>query len=132
MWALSIEVMNKMDIKQEDLIKFWTWCGFTQYPQGRKNFHYDMGVKVMDWIAPRHHYGNMGYLPRLGLSEIYEYAIPKLQDKGYSVVLTAYEHKGFEAMISDIIHDEVIVAREESDNPTDALYKAIMAVIDKG
>ena len=117
-----------MDIKQEELIKFWTWCALTQYPQGRKNFHYDMGVKVMDWIAPRHQYGNMGYLPRLGLSEIYEYAIPKLQDKGYSVVLTAYECTGFLAEIQDQIHNtnsEIAVC----DNPTEALYRAILQII---
>lgn len=118
-----------MNIKQEDLIRIWTWCGFTQYPTGRKNFHYEQTVKVMDWIAPKGHYGNMGYLPRLELTEIYEYAIPKLQDKGYFIALIAYEHKGFKVNVSHITNNDAQFS-VESDNPTEALYSAIMKVID--
>lgn len=123
-----------MDGKEQDIIKLWTWCGFTQYPEGRKNFHYEQTKKVMDWIYPKGHYG-MGRLPRLGLSEIYEYAIPKLQDKGYWISLIAYEHNGFQAKIADTFNDEFLIADSlitaESDNPVEALYNAIMKVIDK-
>ena len=118
-----------MDIKQEDLIRFWTWCGWTQYPVGRDHFHYEQTKKVMNWIAPKGHWGNIGYLPRLELTEIYEYAIPKLQDKGYSVTLTANEHKGFSVRIQNEIKysgQEIVIM----DSPTEALFNAIMKVID--
>ena len=107
-----------MDIKQEDLIKFWTWFGFRRRLSASENPHYWQHIN--------------GYaiseLPEITLNNIYEYAIPKLQDKGYMVKLVALEHKGFYVEIEDVIISE-IVAEQESDNPTEALYKAIMEVI---
>ena len=117
-----------MEIKQEDLIRFWTWCGWTQYPVGRDHFHYEQTKKVMDWIAPKGHWGNIGYLPRLELTEIYEYAIPKLQKEGKLVRLIAYECNGFMAEIENISGD--LIAFQKADSPTEALYNAIMKVID--
>jgi len=122
-----------MDIKQEDLIKFWTWCfgkdGIEVHNTTMSNTLYI--YRRTSWNKEDNEWNIVPIISTIDLTTLYEYAIHKLQDKGYSVVLTAYECKGFEAMISDIIHDEIIVAREESDNPTEALYKAIMAVIDK-
>ena len=118
-------------MNKQELIKFWTWCGFTQYPIGRKNFHYEQTKKVMDWIAPKGHYGNMGYLPRLELSEIYEYAIPKLQDKGYSIELLATNidnRNRFKCEIRKFPEEYTTIF---ADNPIDALYTAILKVIDK-
>ena len=114
-----------MNIPQDDLIKFWTWCGFTQYPQGRKNFHYEQTFKVMDWIYPKGHYG-MGYLPQLELTEIFTYAIPKLQENGYNLQLDSRGNK-FHAIIFN--SNEKRMGLGIADNPTEALYKAIMEVI---
>ena len=36
-----------MDIKQEDLQRFWTWCGWTQYPEARSHWHYEQTKKVV-------------------------------------------------------------------------------------
>ena len=90
-----------MDIKQEDLIRFWTWVGL--------NFKYSRA-------------------PELELDLIYRYAIPKLQKEGYATELTAHEHKGFKVRIAHIIRPNFY--QTESDSPTEALYNAIMKVID--
>jgi hypothetical protein len=120
-----------MDIKQEDSIKFWAWCGWTQYPTGRDHFHYEQTKKVMDWIAPRGHFGNMGYLPRLELTEIYEYAIPKLQNMGLAITLIAFEESGFNVRIVTVVPRTLTeLADERANTPTEALYNAIMKVID--
>jgi hypothetical protein len=98
-----------MDIKQEDLIRFWTWCG----------------LNYAQWI-PR--------VPEPDLNNLYQYAIPKLQDKGYMIELTAYDNVGFygeigfEAIIKHPNYKGNLFD-EEADNPTEALYKAIMEVI---
>ena len=123
--------IKQEDIKQEDLIKFWAWCGWTQYPTGRDHFHYEQTKKVMDWIAPRGHFGNMGYLPRLELTEIYEYAIPKLQKEGLAVTLIAYAGSRFNArIIVSSFRNLQELANESADSPTEALYNAILKVID--
>ena len=118
-----------MDIKQEDLIRFWTWCGWTQYPVGRDHFHYEQTKKVMDWIAPKGHFGNIGYLPRLELTEIYEYAIPKLQKEGILIELSPVRYKGFTAKTINA-NGYSSLALKVYDTPTEALYNAILKVID--
>jgi hypothetical protein len=120
-----------MELKQEDLIRFWTWCGWTQYPKARSNWHYEQTKKVMDWTAPKGHYGNSGYLPRLELTEIYEYAIPKLQNMGLAITLIAFEESGFNARIITVVPRTLQeLANERAETPTEALYQAIMKVID--
>ena len=100
-----------MDIKQEDLIKFWTWCGL---PQSKTSIWWRKNV----WDAN----------PDLTLNTIYDWAIPKLQEKGYQTELIARTLKGFAVRITDMISGKVIIT--ESDNSTEALYMAIMEVIE--
>ena len=120
-----------MDIKQEDLIRFWTWCGWTQYPEARSHWHYEQTKKVMDWTAPKGHYGNLGYLPRLELTEIYEYAIPKLQNMGLAITLIAFEESGFNVRIVTVVPRTLTeLADERANTPTEALFNAIMKVIE--
>jgi hypothetical protein len=114
-----------VDIKQEDLIKFWTYFSF------KKNKHFTLN----GWDSPLGLPSNLnsqseiaGYLPQIRLENIFEYAIPKLQDKGYAVTLTAFEHKGFRVEIQHI-SNEFVDSMVDSDDPTEALYKAIMEVI---
>ena len=108
-----------MDIKQEDLIKFWTWFGFRRRLSASENPHYWQHIN--------------GYaiseLPEITLNNIYEYAIPKLQDKGLRTVLEAFEQSWFQVYIVKL--DDTFAANERADNPTEALYKAISVVIDK-
>jgi hypothetical protein len=69
------------------------------------------------------------------LNLLYKFAIPKLQDKGYDIDLGAHRKGGF---IANIIHFKLLTnimldkkyESEYSDSPTEALYNAIMKVID--
>ena len=88
-----------MDIKQKDLIKFWTWCGFLQQA-----------------------------LPQaLDLNNIYRYAIPKLQDKDYLITLNSWANKTWRATIK---HPYRKGFYNDAKTPTEALYQAILKVID--
>lgn len=129
-----------MDIKQEELIRFWTWCGFKEH---NKYFHYELSKRVKSWVDSLGELSNKdqcfgrGNLPELTLDNIYKWAIPKLQEKGYIVELTALEHKGFEAKILSIFQSSrepeeyyEPIAEFRADNPKEALYQAIMKVID--
>lgn len=117
-----------MDIKQEDLIRFWTWCGFKENPDKSKLWNYDGKFKETNhwWIAPTGK--NYVDLPQPTLDNLYQYSIPKLQDKGYFVALIAYEHKGFKVNISHITNENAQFSIE-SDSPTEALCNAIMKVV---
>ncbi len=119
-----------MEIKQGDLIKLWTWCGFKigDYPEPK------VEPNEKAWYDPQGmFYGGIFDPPQFTLDNIFRYTIPKLQDKGYSVELLAFEHRGFRVIIRDEIHlSPFITAKEETaDNPAEALYKAIMKVINK-
>jgi hypothetical protein len=122
-----------MEVKQEDLIRFWTWCGFSH---NTKTYHYFKGARIPNWIEPSGEITNRlipylkGDLPILSLNTIYDHAIPKLQDEGYSVELLAYECYEFGAFLIDVIHD-ITYPEVRSENPAEALYKAILQVIDK-
>ena len=32
--------------------ELWEWCGFKRLPEGKKGWHYERMVKVMNWLAP--------------------------------------------------------------------------------
>ena len=114
-----------MDIKQEDLIRFWNWVGCERKPHP---LAFDDDGKM--WLYPDGFY--MPNLPVLDLNNIYRYAIPKLQKMGYHTELTSYNDGITQARIFTIINVEKTnnVACVESKSPTEALYNAIMKVID--
>jgi hypothetical protein len=91
-----------MNIKQEDLVRFWTWCGFDAH----------------------------AFPQEFSLDLIYQYAVPRLQDKGYSITLIAYERNEFGAGIFDEVHDVSMTEINRCDSPTEALFNAIMKVIE--
>lgn len=116
-----------MGIKEQDLIKFWTWCGFTLRCPKEKDA-YGRGL----WNYPNGTYGDLELNP----DTIYKYAIPKLQNKGYSITLTAFECSGFSANIFDsrALSEESFLKEPtevRADNPTEALFNAIMKVINQ-
>jgi hypothetical protein len=113
-----------MDIKRSDKLKLWLFCGFElnrlQYTDGDYQYQED----DLLWDA----------LP-ICLDTLYKYAIPKLQDKGYAITLTAFECSGFSANIFDsmaLSRESFLKEPTEShaDTPTEALYNAIMKVIE--
>jgi len=105
--------------KEQELIKFWTYFGFEKdklkYVDGE--IHYKEELSRWLWLG-------------ISLDTLYKYAIPKLQNKGYSIELLAYEYKSFGVFINDEIH-EVIFPEVRNDNPVEALSNAILMVIDK-
>ena len=114
-----------MDIKQEDLIRLWRWCGLVEQETGSW-YENKIGGKYIS-----------ATMPTLTLDHLYKFAIPKLQDKGYDIDLGAHRKGGF---IANIIHFKLLTnimldkkyESEYSDSPTEALYNAIMKVIDNG
>jgi len=113
-----------LDIKQEDLIRFWTWCGWEL-----KQEEVIDASKTKVTIRSAWRNGIETQFPDLDLNSIYKFAIPKLQKEGYSVTLTANEHKGFSVRIQNEIKysgQEIVIM----DSPTEALFNAIMKVID--
>jgi hypothetical protein len=122
-----------MDIKQEDLIRFWTYFGFTvtdgfkfaqtllhRTKEQDQIWHYPNGEQTVYGIG-------VGHLLPITLETLYQYAIPKLQKEGYIVELTAYEHRGFNARIRNVFDFNELGI--ESDTPTEALFDAIMKII---
>ena len=105
-----------MDIKQEDLIKFWTWCGLVEQETGSW-YENKIGGKYIS-----------ATMPTLTLDHLYKFAIPKLQKEGKYIYLIAVDNKGFVCNIEGLLGARM--AQTESDSPTEALYNAIMKVID--
>jgi hypothetical protein len=113
-----------MDIKQQDLIRFWTWCGFI------KNNVWYIGntlespdKKVTLTINTLNSSITLDYL--------FKYAIPKLQEEGYSITLIAYERNEFGVGIFDEIHGVSAAEINRCDSPVEALYNAVIQVINK-
>jgi hypothetical protein len=108
---------DKLD---KDLIKFWQWCGFEKEKLHKLdgNFIYQKELGEA-WLG----------LP-LCLDTIYKYAIPKLQNNGYTIELFAYEQDGFKVVIEHIIKETRKQIKVQNFSPTNALYNAITKVID--
>jgi len=106
-----------MDIKEQDPIKFWTWCGFEKDKLRKIDGSYHYLKEPLLWLA----------LP-LCLDTIFQYAIPKLQEKGYNLHLDSRSSKFFAVIFNS---SEKRMGLGISDNPTEALYNAIMKVVNK-
>jgi hypothetical protein len=123
-----------MDIKQEDLIRFWTWCDWI-YRRSNPNHFQDSAPEVrerdMGWYHPLDEGRGLAKIPQLCIENIYRYAIPKLQEKMYATELMAWGIRGFTVKIYNAV-EQKYVSESESDNPTEALYKAIMEIIKNG
>jgi Zn/Cd-binding protein ZinT len=107
-----------MNITKEQIKKFWEYCGFKMC-----NGYWYMPTKdnEIDYYMPE--------LEPISLDNIYEYAISKLQDKGYFIELTAYEHKGYKCLIKSIINTDSVAAYSDN-NPVECLFNAIYEVIE--
>ena len=104
-----------MDIKQEDLIRFWTWCGLVEQETGSW-YENKIGGKYISVT-----------MPTLTLDHIYKFAIPKLQDNDYLITLNSWANRTWRATIK---HPYRKGFYNDAHTPTEALYNAIMKVID--
>jgi hypothetical protein len=94
--------MNNEQPTEEQLTKFWEWCGFkAEYHNADLEGHIGKGHIVTGfWREPDGKtLRRMNMLPALDLNNLFKYAVPRLQDKGNQVELFALEHKGFQATV---------------------------------
>jgi len=99
------------DIKQEDVVKFWTWCGLRQQETG--TWYTDDGEYVYIETPP------------LELNYIYRYAIPTLLKDGYTVELIATK----ECFTTNIFYVDGKLSNASSEYPSYAIFSAILKVI---
>jgi len=104
---------------------FWEWCGLVQiqhadrYSSGTRNWvEYQLnGVRVDE--------------PKFDLNDLFKYAVPKLQDKGYQIDIVCFEHKHFDVAIFNVIHDESDIYHAQGGNLAQTLRQAIEKVIEQ-
>ena len=104
-----------MNIKQEDLIRFWNWCGLVEQETGSW-YENKVGGKYISVT-----------MPTLTLDHINKFAIPKLNSKNMAVTLIIFD--GCRCLIH--VLENGYIYSWDSSTPTEALYNAIMKVIDK-
>ena len=112
-----------MDIKQQT-DKLWNWCGFEYhwYPITCGGVSKQRGW----YLNGKFRCANK---PHKNLDNFYRFAIPKLQKEGYTINLMAYNEGKFLVVIRNMqTHRDIAV--EDADSPTEALYNAIMKIID--
>jgi len=111
--------------------KIWKWCGFTQLPPGKKGFHYEMGVRVSNWVPPgvTEWWQSLSYLPSITLDNLFKWAVPKLLycDLSFSQTCEVV----YRARVG-LLYAEAHRKEAESDNPALALALAIEKLIDEG
>ena len=119
---------------EQQMREFWEWCGFMRLPEGNRDYHYEHTVKTMNWKSPceTEICASIPVLPRLDLNNLFKYAVPKLQDKGFMVELYSYEQAGYRVAIYNITGQadipEVVV---RNNDPALALFGVIWEVIKK-
>ena len=62
---------------QEQIKKFWEWCGFRQLQWAKIGWHYEQTKKVMNWTHDLLEYGSLDFLPRIDLDNLFKYAVPQ-------------------------------------------------------
>ena len=102
-----------MDIKQEDLIRFWTWCGLIEQQTG--SWYEDkVGGKFIS-----------ATMPTLTFDHLYKFAIPELNRRNMAVILIIFD--GCRAKIEVLEYKRTYCI--DAKTPTEALYNAILRVI---
>ena len=113
--------LDKQIALNEKLAK---WVGFRQLPKGKKNFHYERGVKVMGWMPPKSSewYFAQRHPPNFvdSLDECFEWLVPK----DYQQII--FQPDGYCGLTVD---DKLYEG--SGDTPALAVCKAIEKLIDK-
>jgi hypothetical protein len=119
-----------MERTKEQITKFWEWCGFRFVPQkesmrfgGKQDYWDTQNYYITPKNTKRH------YLPTISIDNIFKYAIPKLQQEGNIIELTALECNSFECRIGSVM-DASWSCGIRSDNAIEALFNAIYEVIE--
>lgn len=92
---------------------FWEQCGLEVVQEAQT---LPSGIQVpMTWRDPD---GNIIFTPDIDPNNLFKYAVPELQDKGYMVELYSYEQAGYKAAVYHITGQvdipEVIVKDTDS------------------
>jgi hypothetical protein len=116
----------KNEITQEEIKKFWEWCGFEPISH--------LG-QIVSWRYPNK--DRRAYLPQITPNSLFKYAVPKLlKDDKYpqltEIILDPLE--GWTVYLRyRSLHDDGCVEREEvsitHSTPAIALFRAIQEVI---
>ena len=120
-----------MDTSEQELTKFWTYAFGKDGVEFAHAIFGDLVVyRRLGWNM-RDNEWNIDAIPSIpDLNLIYQFAIPKLQKEGYWIQFLAFENNGFRTTISGSTKSGFFPIIVESDSPTEALYNAIMKVID--
>jgi len=129
-----------MKPNEEQIKEFWEWCEF-KWRTYASAYAGEVIMKVHDatWVHPdgETHFN----LPPIDLSNLFKYAVPRLNEKGCCVTLQAYGQKGHLAFVSESVfpqrgsdgYDPYFkrIAEYEDEDPAIALFWAIYKVMDK-
>lgn len=110
---------------QEQVQKFWEWCGFKRLPEGRSGYHFEHGQKVMNWMPPGAKddlstWQSLDYTPPIDLNNLFKYAVP--------IVLYKLEERGFKYALG-VLFDQWQRRYQEHKDFDTALFWAIWEVI---
>lgn len=115
--------------------EFWELCGIVYKEDYIIN---EYGDKHIAWLCPD---GEIWYIcPPIDSNNLFKYAVPKLQERGHTISLEAYEHKGYCASVSDLVFNQrgsdgeyypysKPISSAENEDPALALFWAIYLVL---
>ncbi len=107
-----MEKADQVRLNHELLI----WGGFTL---SNGVWSYPDGITVDNGVP---------YFPG-SLDECYKWLLPKIQERGVSTDLIAYEHEGYGILCIDVVHNEETLADIRDNEPAIALCLAIQKLI---
>ena len=119
--------MNNTEPTQEQLKKFWEWCGLDL----KHRFEVaDVGISICSKCGTtKPALLKLCSAPSLTLDNLFKYAVPKLQDMGYQIDIVCLEHKGFSVSPFNVITSSNNIIEEKNDKLVLALFWAIWEVI---
>ena len=116
-------------IEQKDLERFWKWCGFreaTCYLPNvwlRPDDAVSGTISWADWPDYR--------LPPIDLNSLFKWAVPKLYAINHYYELLQWNTNKHKVVINKkTVEWTATVATSVADTPEEALFRAILAVID--
>ena len=117
---------------EDQVKKFWEWCGFAQLPVYRGSYSWRCGERVGKWMPPSENCEDLSIalLPRIDLNNLFEYAVPKLTERGINFNLRFrhdVEHR-FLVRLYDAPYSCLSVAEDK--DPALALFWAIWEAIE--
>jgi len=119
---------------QEQIKEFWKWCGLHEALASDGEYHWFDGDEIVSPTDDNH-------VPVVNLDNLFEWAVPKLQDNGHCVTLQSYECSGYLAFVSETVFSQrgsdgydpfyKRVSEYEAEDPALALFWALWQVMEK-